>query len=178
MAGALIFNTDSSHYSTLKDNLLARHCHRYLKDDMTILAENSKDYEQNTLAINKNTEIVADFFRNEKRIKDVFYPKYTDRDLYDLCKRHDGGYGGLLSIVFHNKADAIAFYDNVQIAKGPSLGTNFTLCCPYTLLAHYYELEWAEQHGISPHLIRIAVGTEESKSLCKIFSNALYHCPE
>lgn len=33
-------------------------------------------------------------------------------------------------------------YD-LQVAKGPGFGTNFTLACPYTLLAHYTELEWA-----------------------------------
>ncbi len=33
-------------------------------------------------------------------------------------------------------------YDR-QVAKGPGFGTNFTLACPYTLLAHYTELEWA-----------------------------------
>ena len=27
--------------------------------------------------------------------------------------------------------------------KGPSLGTNFTLACPYTILGHYLELDWA-----------------------------------
>jgi cystathionine gamma-synthase len=30
-----------------------------------------------------------------------------------------------------------AFFDALDTHKGPSLGTNFTLACPYTLLAHY-----------------------------------------
>lgn len=37
-------------------------------------------------------------------------------------------------------------------------GTNFSLCCPYTILAHYDELEWAEKVGLSPWLIRVSAG--------------------
>jgi cystathionine gamma-synthase len=46
------------------------------------------------------------------------------------------------------------------VAKGPSLGTNFTLVCPYTLLAHYNELPWAEEFGVDRFLIRVSVGLE------------------
>ena len=36
-----------------------------------------------------------------------------------------------------------AFFDALEVQKGPSLGTNFTLACPYTVLAHYM-VPWAE----------------------------------
>ena len=62
-------------------------------------------------------------------------------------------------MTFKAKSHAVAFYDALETAKGPSLGTNFTLrlvvaqhlrcnhmltwsSCPYTLLAHYSELNW------------------------------------
>lgn len=53
------------------------------------------------------------------------------------------------------------FYDALNLSKGPSLGTNFTLVCPYTLLAHYYELPWAKDFGVEKDLIRISVGLED-----------------
>ena len=34
------------------------------------------------------------------------------------------------------------------MAQGPGFGTNFTLACPYTLLAHYHELDWAASCGV------------------------------
>lgn len=52
-----------------------------------------------------------------------------------------GGYGGLLSIEFGKEEDTKKFYDNLHVFNGPSLGTNFTLACPYTILAHFKELE-------------------------------------
>jgi len=45
--------------------------------------------------------------------------------------------------------------------KGQSLGTNFTYACPYTILAHYFELEWAAEYGVKEGLVRTSVGVEE-----------------
>lgn len=61
-------------------------------------------------------------------VKQVNYPKHSPtRKHYDRYRTPNGGYGGLLSATFYSTADAIAFYDNLDTAKGPSLGTNFTL---------------------------------------------------
>ena len=61
-------------------------------------------------------------------VKDVYYPKYSStRPFYDRRRSPTGGYGGLLSVTFKTKPEAIAFYDALETAKGPSLGTNFTL---------------------------------------------------
>ena len=43
------------------------------------------------------------------------------------------------------------------VPKGPGFGTDFTLACPYTLLAHYYERDWAEEYGVAPELVRVWV---------------------
>lgn len=71
-----------------------------------------------------------------------------------------------MSIVLKNPAQTTpTFFDALNICKGPNLGTNFTLCCPYTLLAHYTELDFVEQFGVSRWLIRISVGTEPVEEL-------------
>ena len=70
-------------------------------------------------------------------------------------------------------AAAPAVYDNLMVSKGPSLGTNFTLCCPYTLLAHYTELEWAAKCGVRADLIRVSVGLEDIEDLKERFAKAL-----
>jgi cystathionine gamma-synthase len=64
-------------------------------------------------------------------------------------------------------------YDSLQFSKGPSFGTPFTLVCPYTLLAHYRELPWAEGCGVPSHLLRVSVGGEGSQKICDTFQNAL-----
>lgn len=79
------------------------------------------------------------------------YPKTSPtRAFYDKCRNPKGGYGGLLSATFYTKADAIAFFDNLDTVKGPSLGTNFTLSSPYVILAHYGELDWVSLRLFDP----------------------------
>lgn len=61
-------------------------------------------------------------------MKEVYYPKYgPTRPFYDYCRNLDGGYGGLLSVTFHSTAEAVTFFDALDMAKGPSLGTNFSI---------------------------------------------------
>ena len=64
-----------------------------------------------------------------------------------------------------------------RLLAGPlglsNLGCNFTLCCPFTLLAHYQELDFAERCGISRYLLRVAVGLEEPEWLIERFNRAL-----
>ena len=56
------------------------------------------------------------------------YPKFNScRPFYDRCRNTNGGYGGLLSATFHKREHAVTFFDALDTAKGPSLGTNFTL---------------------------------------------------
>lgn len=65
---------------------------------------------------------------NASIVKEVYYPKCSStRPFYDQYRTSTGGYGGLLSVTFRSKPEAIAFYDALETAKGPSLGTNFTL---------------------------------------------------
>ena len=71
------------------------------------------------------------------------------------------GYGYLLSLSFNHPQQAVAFYDALDVAKGPSLGTNFTLACAYTLFAHYGERGWAAGFGVEEFLVRVSVGMEE-----------------
>jgi cystathionine gamma-synthase len=78
-----------------------------------------------------------------------------------------------LSVVFHNDDHAVTFFDTIETAKGPSLGTNFTLTSPYTILAHYTELDWAAKYGVERGLVRISVGLEEKETLVNTFKKAL-----
>ena len=65
------------------------------------------------------------------------------------------------------------FFDALETAKGPSLGTNFTLSSPYVILAHYTELEWTAQFGVDPDLVRVSVGLEDAADLEAKFQKAL-----
>lgn len=138
------------------------------------MERNSRDFKSRVDRINANAEAICDVLRDHPLVKAIYYPKHnTSRSIYDTFRLPGAGYGGLLSVVFHEENRAKAFFDSLDTAKGPSLGTNFTLCSPYVILAHYQELPWAEKLGVDPMLIRMSVGLEETPELLATFHKAL-----
>ncbi|KAH8153722.1 uncharacterized protein LAJ45_02535 [Morchella importuna] len=174
MGGSSVLNPKGRYYQQLKQTLNTEFEDNYWGEDALFLERNSRDFVSRIARINKNAETISDLLRQHPRVKEVYYPKYSPtKPYYDNCRCENGGYGGLLSVTFYSREDAIAVFDTMEISKGPSLGTNFTLASPYTLLAHYGELDWAAQFGVASDLIRISVGLEETDELVDILNRAL-----
>lgn len=143
-------------------------------DDALVLEQNSRDFEARVFQSNATSEALCEWLAEQPAVESVFYPKFTMRVAFDEVKRPGGGYGSLFSIVLHNApVNAPLFYDRLRISKGPSLGNNFSLACPYTLLAHFEELDWAESHGVSRWLVRVSIGLEPLDDLKARFAEAL-----
>lgn len=182
---SMVLNPHRKYYARLKETMTILYEDVFWPQDAVFMERNSRDFIARIHRINTNAEAVCKTLISSPRgafhlkflshlVKRVFYPKYNpSRPNYDAFRTAEGGYGGLLSVVFHDDAHAIIFYDAIETAKGPSLGTNFTLTSPYTILAHYTEMEWAAQFGVVKGLVRISVGLEEGERLVGIFQNAL-----
>ncbi|KAI0346705.1 PLP-dependent transferase [Trametopsis cervina] len=174
MGGSLVLNPKGRHYSTLKSYLATNYEDSYFDKDAIFMERNSRDFARRIRVIDANTEAVCDFLQsNGTASKTIFYPKYVTSKNYKQCQRPGGGYGGLFSITFHDRKAAKAFFDALPCHKGPSLGTNFTLACPYTILGHYLELDWAAGYGVDEGLVRVSVGLEDKDSLIADFRKAL-----
>lgn len=141
--------------------------------DSRVLRKNAEGFPKRMRAVNKNGENVAEFLLRHPAVEQVWYPKFRDRENYDAVRRKTGGYGGLVSFALRNEKKAAKVYDALAWNKGPSLGTEFSLACPYTLLAHYDELDWASGCGVPSHLIRLSCGTDEVKKLLAALETAL-----
>ncbi|KAL8944817.1 MAG: hypothetical protein Q9216_000239 [Gyalolechia sp. 2 TL-2023] len=174
MGGSMILSPLSCYYRCLKSIMGVEYEDNYWAEDALFMERNSRDFVSRIARINTNAEAICDCLRASEHVKEIFYPKYSStRIFYDQFRRPTGGYGGLLSITFRTRPEAVAFYDALETAKGPSLGTNFTLSSPYTLLAHYGELDWAAQYGVESNLVRMSVGLEDTAYLCKAIERAL-----
>ncbi|KXX74675.1 Cystathionine gamma-synthase [Madurella mycetomatis] len=174
MGGSAIFNPNGRYYGALQEFARTGYEDTYWPEDVMFMERNSRDFASRIDRINTNAEAICDVFLDSPLIRAVFYPKCNEsRPNYETCKVPGAGYGGLLSVVFHRSEQAVAFYDAVDTAKGPSLGTNFTLTSPYVLLAHYQELDWAKEFGVDRDLIRISVGLEETEHIVSVFKAAL-----
>ncbi|THW74071.1 PLP-dependent transferase [Aureobasidium pullulans] len=174
MGGSAILNPAGRYYDTLKKYLAQDYEDNFFEEDAMFLERNSRDFVVRIARINTNAEAICEVLMQHPRIKQVNYPKHAPtRKYYDACRLPNGGYGGLLSATFYSMDDAMVFYDNLDTAKGPSLGTNFTLSSPFALLAHYTELDWAASFGVEANLVRFSVGLEDTEALKKVFQTAL-----
>ncbi|EED15893.1 cystathionine beta-lyase, putative [Talaromyces stipitatus ATCC 10500] len=174
MGGSIVLNSQSPWFSRLESAMLKHKPEPYFSLDAIVMERNSRDFTERVLKASANADIIVDMLRGHPSVDEIFYPKgSSSQNLYDKFRRSEGGYGFLVSIRFVTPEAAIAFHDALDVAKGPSLGTNFTLCCAYTLLAHYSELEWAAEYGVVEHLVRISVGIESQDLLRNIVDRAL-----
>ncbi|KAI0404037.1 pyridoxal phosphate-dependent transferase [Xylaria palmicola] len=175
MGGSVVLNPASPRYAALKAAFADRDVFdpaAYWAEDAVFMERNSRDFAARVDRVNANAELIARVLRAHPLVARVYYPLYNEsRPCYEARRLPAGGYGGLLSCVLRTPAHAVAFYDALATAKGPSLGTNFTLTSPYVILAHYQELDWAAGFGVDPSLLRVSVGLEDN--LGDIFARAL-----
>ena len=117
-----------------------------------------------------SSSAASDVYKRQLRwhpaIERVWYPKWEFRDAYEAVRKPQGGWGALVTFLpRHAETTAPRIYDRLEVCKGPSLGTVFTLACPFTLLAPYIEPDWAGSCGLTGRLIRRSVGVEDPDDL-------------
>lgn len=173
LAGSLVL----SHHSPWRDQLAATA--RSLQPlaeladmDVITLDQGSEDVVERVQQLNRNTLFLAERLREHPAVAKVFHPGQCEN--FKALQRPGAGHGCLLSFELKGGTrSAQKVYDALEVCKGPSLGTAFTLVCPYVLLAHYEELKWAKRCDVPSHLLRVSVGLEEQQDLWNRFLLAL-----
>ena len=174
MGGALICNPRSALYAQLKPLVQAQHEELLWGEDAQVLEQQARSFPERMQQHNRNGLWLAERLRAHPAVERVWYPKWEFSEAYEAVRRPSGGWGALVTFLPKDaEKRAPAVYDRMAVCKGPSLGTEFTLACPFTLLAHYTELDWAEACGVSRYLIRLSVGLEEPKELWSRLEQAL-----
>jgi len=175
MAGSATVSADSPLAEALTESISAdaAECAPLYIGDAEVLLSNLKGYAKRNAVTNANALALVDFLKDHPAVGIVWHPSVTNTKHYESVMRKNGGHGGLLSIALANPKKAPKVYDALKLSKGPSFGTPFTLACPYTLLAHYQELDWTEDCGVPTNLIRISVGLEPVETIIAAFREAL-----
>ena len=171
MSGAAVFNDSSEWGRRLKDEAI-RGCP--YERDLRRVAHSIQGYSARMRTINANAAALTAFFRASRKVRETHWAGQPDSVLsYDALRRDDGGYGGVVSVVFEKPLAAV--YDRLELCKGPSFGTEFTLCMAYVYMAHYDLVTTAagrsrlRADGIDPELLRISVGMEPVGDLIRAF---------
>ena len=174
MGGALICHPRSPWHSELKAIAAAQHEELSWGDDVAVIEAQARGFPDRMARHNANGLFIAEKLRAHPAIERVWYPKWEFSEAYEAVRRSNGGWGSLITFLPKNaETRSPRIFDALAVSKGPSLGTVFTLACPFTLLAHYTELEWAESCGVSRHLIRVSIGLEDREELWQRFAAAL-----
>ena len=175
MAGMAVVRADSPLAEAFREALKADAAETaplYIAD-AEVLLSNLKSYSKRMKTVNANGLALASWLSKHPAVAEVWHPSLTHRENYEKVIRKGGGYGGLLSFVLKLPKKTPKVYDALRLSKGPSFGTEFTLVCPYTMLAHYHELEWAEGCGVSANLLRVSCGLEPIETIIAAFEQAL-----
>ncbi|RMX66967.1 hypothetical protein DD238_001624 [Peronospora effusa] len=179
MAGSVVLNPESPRAKELEAIFDPEDDGFLVEEDVDALIEQSENLAERLAKTNATTAEIIHRLLKHPVVKEVYYPTLGDaKNMYDpflnlLEEKDKPRYGPLFSIVLHGGLNpAKAFYNALTIAKGPSLGTNFTLACPYALLAHYDELDFVESCGVDRNLIRISIGQEDVEVIWTDFEQA------
>jgi len=146
--------------------------------DMRVLARNLKHFEVRMEKINKNSEIVANYLSEHESVETVYYPTLKSDPNNLLMRKYLKGASGLISFILKNSSfeNAEKFYNNLHLPflKGPSLGSEKTLLCPYVILAHFNDTkQQLKKLGLDFYLMRMSVGTEPVETILKSLKHAL-----
>ncbi len=176
MAGSIVVRDDSPYAEAFREHLNDAWTLFLLPEDAQVLVENASDFTERMPLLNANGERLFEYLKSRPEVTRVWYPGSDAAQHYESVMRTDRegvGHSTLISLLLREpEKNSAPFYDSLRVSKGPSLGTNFTLACPYVLLAHYHELEWAASCDVDRHLIRVSVGMEDWDDLRSRFDEA------
>lgn len=174
MGGAVVLNPTRPLSARIRAALEAEYEDSVWGGDALAMDACSSDFTERMTRVNATTASLCTWLQEQPQVADVHHPLFRGRARYDAFRRQGGGYSGLFSLVLKQApATTARFFDALEISKGPNLGTTFSLACPYTMLAHYDELDWAERCGVSRHLLRFSVGLEDESDLRGRIARAL-----
>ncbi len=163
-AGGAVMVKNSSGASAL-DNFQRCWGMRISSLESATLWECMQDFQERIQRFNTNCSVIAEFLSAHLAVDFVYHPSLNSHSSYDTAKKLLSGNGGVVSFTLKDESENALkkFYDREfsSMIKAPSIGSNQTLICPYTLLTNYfYTDEELKEIKLPRHLIRISAGCE------------------
>lgn len=128
----------------------------------------------------QNAEILADYLKNHKAVKKVYYPGLPDAQGYEINKKQAKNGGAMISFELKENYDIKTFFSSLNlIALAESLGGVESLVCHPASMTHAsipYEIR--QEIGITDGLIRLSVGIENVEDLKADIESAISESEE
>jgi len=174
MIGGLALNPRSAHYGDLVLRTSSYYQPPYTRD-LARLAYEMERAPKAVARMDANARQLADYLSGRSAFKKVHFAGYSDH--FSEVAKSAGSGGAVITVELQGEMEP--FYDALNLMKGPSFGTEFTVVCPFMYLAHYDLVStekgrsFLQSIGIDPDLIRISVGTEPIEEIIECFEKAL-----
>ena len=124
----------------------------------------------------ENTMKIANFLKEKKVIKQIFYPGLTDHPHHDVAKKQMNGFGGMLTMVLEGGLpSATKFLEKTKLfSLAESLGGVESLIEHPAIMTHAsVPLDIRKKLGIDDGLVRLSVGIESIDDLIEDLEQAL-----
>ncbi len=124
----------------------------------------------------RNATAVAKFLETHPAVEAVYYPGLPSHRQFDLAKKQQTGFGGIVSFVVKGGLEgARQLINGVKLfALAESLGGSRSLIChPSTMTHKPIPREIQEERGITQGLLRLSVGLENAEDLKEDLAQAL-----
>src|SRR5580692_4519779 len=124
---------------------------------------------------NSNGLAIAKFLESHSKVKRVIYPGLASHAQYEIAKRQQRGFGGMLSFDLGSLEAAKKLLNHVRICSlAESLGGVETLISHPALMTHAsVPPEIQKEIGITQGLVRLSVGIEDVEDLIGDLDQAL-----
>ena len=115
----------------------------------------------------KNAIELASWLKNQKHVKDVYYPGLPEHPGYEVMKKQARGFGSMITFNVDTKEHALKILEEVKMIKyAESLGGTETLITYPTTQTHADVPEEIRlRNGITPCTLRLSTGIEDIEDL-------------
>ena len=124
---------------------------------------------------NENAMKVANWLREQPKVKEVYFVGFEDHPQYNITKKQTTGFGGMISFAVDSDETAKQILEKVDLIMfAESLGGTETLITyPLTQTHNSVPEEIREKLGITGRLLRLSVGIEDANDIIKDLENAM-----
>jgi cystathionine beta-lyase/cystathionine gamma-synthase len=123
----------------------------------------------------ENGKLVAAFLAEHPKVQRIYYPGLTSHPQYELARRQQKGFGGMISFDLGSIEKAKKVLEGVKLCVlAESLGGVESLIShPATMTHASVPIEKREKLGITDGLVRISVGLEDHEDIIADLDQAL-----
>ncbi len=128
----------------------------------------------------ENAERAAEFLREHKAVKKVYYPGFSDAQGYEINRRQAKNGGAMISFELYENYNIKKFFQSLKlVALAESLGGVESLVCHPASMTHAsipYEVR--QKVGITDGLIRLSIGIENIDDILEDIAQAIAESEE